>query len=83
MRLVTQAKTWFDAKFYCESNGDYLATFDSLQSASWLRMQWLSGERGTRSTLYESIWLRYNHDQGDIKHLNKNYFIKVITMSKS
>ena len=52
MKLVTQTKTWFDAKFYCESNGDYLATFDSLQSASWLRMQWLSGERDTRTTLY-------------------------------
>ena len=26
---------WYNAKTYCESNGAYLATFETLESASW------------------------------------------------
>ena len=35
-------KNWFDAKMYCERKGEFLATFDTVESASWYRQQQLT-----------------------------------------
>lgn len=35
----TTSTDWFGAKYACESEGAYLATFDSLKSIKWLKKQ--------------------------------------------
>ena len=35
IRLVQIPKTWEDAKNYCEVAGEYLATFETSDSANW------------------------------------------------
>ena len=39
IKLVNLKKTWDDAKNYCEVNGEYLATFETTDSATWLAYQ--------------------------------------------
>ena len=29
-------KNWYDAKTYCEDDGEYIATFETLESINWL-----------------------------------------------
>ena len=41
-RFVRAALSWFDARKSCENSGEYLATFDTLESASWVRHQQLT-----------------------------------------
>ena len=36
VRLVGEKKTWEDAKSYCEADEEYLATFETVESANWL-----------------------------------------------
>ena len=33
--MVNITKNWNDAKTYCEEEGEYLATFETLESAKW------------------------------------------------
>ncbi|XP_067947383.1 C-type lectin APL-like [Watersipora subatra] len=33
---VSESKAWEDAKIFCESRGEYLATFETVESAFWL-----------------------------------------------
>ncbi|XP_067947370.1 C-type lectin Cal-like [Watersipora subatra] len=33
--LISQSKSWEDAKNYCENRGEYLATFETLESIFW------------------------------------------------
>ena len=42
MRFVRTRRKWFDAKSDCERKGEYLATFDTVESASWYRNQQLT-----------------------------------------
>ena len=37
VRLVSEGKTWSEAKQYCESQGDTLAQFKTSESVEWLR----------------------------------------------
>ena len=34
--MVNITKNWNDAKTYCEQEGEYLATLETLESAKWL-----------------------------------------------
>ena len=34
--MVNITKNWNDAKVHCEEEGEYFATFESLESARWL-----------------------------------------------
>ena len=42
MRFVRKLLSWFDAKAECERSGEYLASFDTVESAAWYRNQQLS-----------------------------------------
>ena len=42
MRFVRKLLSWFDAKAECERNGEYLASFDTVESAAWYRNQQLT-----------------------------------------
>ena len=35
-RIVKIKKNWDDAKTYCENEGEYFATFETLESVRWL-----------------------------------------------
>ena len=35
VRLINKDKTWEDARKYCVAGGDYLATFETTDSANW------------------------------------------------
>lgn len=37
-RLVKIAKNWSQADRYCRTSGEYLATFDTLESIAWFKM---------------------------------------------
>ncbi|XP_067934656.1 perlucin-like [Watersipora subatra] len=53
MRMIFLMKTWKDAKYFCEVNGEHLATFDTLESSFWL-----AGQRKINAGWSgESIWL--------------------------
>ena len=42
MRFVRKLLSWFDAKAECERSGEYLASFDTVESAAWYRNQQLT-----------------------------------------
>ena len=42
VRFFRTRKNWFDAKMDCERKGEFLATFDTVESASWYRQQQLT-----------------------------------------
>lgn len=43
IRIVRISKNWNDAKSYCENAGEKLATFDTIEDATWLRIQQQEG----------------------------------------
>lgn len=45
IRFVRESLSWFDAKATCEKSGEFLATFDTVESASWVRHQQLTAGR--------------------------------------
>ena len=49
------SKNWFDAKMDCERKGEFLATFDTVESASWFRQQQLTAGMKCFSIKIKSI----------------------------